>query len=94
MRVLKKTIASGLVSFAIISLLTSASLYVGKCYGYCDTAVALPLPTSKIVTPSLIQTNCSFKMIGLIIQVKTIVRHDVDEIKMMFPKPIAKPLKV
>ena len=53
----------------------------------------LPVPTSKIVMPSSINSNLSFKIIGAKIALKTIVIHDVELIRIMLPSASAKPFK-
>jgi hypothetical protein len=53
------------------------------------TDIILPVATSKIVTPSSLNTNYSFSNIGENIAVKTIVKQEVDAIKIIFPRTIA-----
>ena len=51
----------------------------------------LPKLIKKIANPSIFQTNFSFRIIGAKIALKIIVKHEVDEIRIMFPKPKATP---
>ena len=57
-------------------------------------ATMLPVPTSKIVMPSSINSNLSFKIMGAKIALKTIVIHDVELIRIMLPSARAKPFKI
>lgn len=63
--------------------------YVGRFSGYCITDIKLPVATSIIVIPSSLKTNFSFSNIGEKIAVNTIVKQEVDAIKMIFPSIIA-----
>ena len=53
----------------------------------------LPKLIRKIAVPSIFQTNFSLRIIGANTALKMIVKHDVEEIKMMLPNPKAIPLK-
>jgi len=57
-------------------------------------AVTLPIATRMIVTPSLLNTNFSFSKIGDIIAEKTMVIHDVEAIRIMFPSPRGNAFKI
>ena len=43
-------------------------------------------------TPSVLQVNFSLRIIGASMALKTIVKHEVEEIKMMLPNARAAPL--
>ena len=47
-----------------------------------------------IVTPSSLNTNFSLSIIGEIIAEKTIVIHDVEAIRIMFPSPRANAFRI
>ena len=47
-----------------------------------------------MVTPSSMNSNLSLRIIGEKIALKTMVTHDVDEIRIMFPKASANAFKI
>ena len=77
--------AVGCISFPI----TLSSMFSGvnssTTLGCWLTAVKLPEATSRIVTPSNFQVKVSPKSRGLRMAVKIIVKHEVDEMRSMFP---------
>ncbi len=53
-----------------------------------------PRDTKMILIPSFLKTNFSLSNIGDKMAEKTIVMHDVDAIKIIFPRPKANAFKV
>jgi len=56
--------------------------------------VKLPVATRIMVIPSNLNSNFSFKIIGDKIALNIIVKHEVEEINIIFPNPSAKAFKI
>ena len=93
--IVKKKIALvGFPNLSRISPLISFGLKIGRPSGCYEQAMMLPPLMITNATPSILGTNFSFKIKGENIALKIIVKHAVDDIKMMFPRLKANPLKV
>ena len=88
-----KQIAPLFLNFRTRSSIGEYLSNTGMTLGYCETEMMLPLATSRIVTPSSMNSNLSFRIIGAKIAPKTIVMHDVDEIRIMLPSASANAFK-
>lgn len=91
---LKKVKLCGFEILFIISSLMCSFLNFGMPFGCYVEAMIQPKLIKNKATPSVLQENFSFKIIGAKIALKIIVKHEVDEIKMILPKPSAVPLKI